>query len=851
MIPKTLKLSGFLSYQDEVEVDFSTISLACISGPNGAGKSSLLDAITWALFGQARKRDDSVINSQRDSAEVSFIFEYENNIYRVIRSKERDKGTLLEFQIGYDSMGWKTLTERTIRGTQEQIESTLRMDYETFVNASFFLQGKADQFTQQRAGERKKILGNILGLEVWEDYRKKAFELSRELQQEKSVIEGRRSEILAELDEEEERKKQQAELESLLAQAGKNRETQEALMEELRKNASILLEQQKMADTLKEQVERVEKQQAETGEKLKSRTSEKEKFTNILKTADDIRNAHQEYLAIKELLAKWDEVAVQFQELEQKRREPLTKIETEKAKLETEIAALQKQKAMVENTQENAKPLKEKAGKLSEEKIAIEQKLKEKEALEARQHELDAMAAELKAENQRLRKEMDELVERINQLKASEGADCPLCGQPLSPDEKSDLLAELQKEGEEKGTLFRKNKEVYTNTLTEQENNKQAIQSLASLETQLRSLNEQFAQKQSEIQYLENQIRSWEEEGQRRLSEIQEKLVNEAYGEEARKTLKLVDEELKSTGYDIQEHNRIRTSEKEKRSIEETVQELSTAETSIALLDREISELENQITTLNTESQKRKTEYNQVAEQLLKILEDSPDMEKAEHDLKESREQENTLRMRVGAAQQKVAVLGELRKRLEEINAQWEDLIQRISQYDMLERSFSKNGVPAMLIEQALPQIESRANDLLDRLSNGNMSLSFVTQQEYKTKRDGMRETLDITISDSLGQRDYEMFSGGEAFRINFSIRLALSEVLAQRAGARLQTLVIDEGFGSQDEMGRQRLIEAINMVKDDFKKILVITHIDSLKDAFPNRIEVSKNATGSTLLVV
>ncbi len=72
--------------------------------------------------------------------------------------------------------------------------------------------------------------------------------------------------------------------------------------------------------------------------------------------------------------------------------------------------------------------------------------------------------------------------------------------------------------------------------------------------------------------------------------------------------------------------------------------------------------------------------------------------------------------------------------------------------------------------------------------------------------------------------------------------------MLAQRAGARLQTLVIDEGFGSQDTEGRQRLIEAINLVKADFAKILVITHIDELKDAFPNRIEVEKTRTGSVL---
>ena len=113
-----------------------------------------------------------------------------------------------------------------------------------------------------------------------------------------------------------------------------------------------------------------------------------------------------------------------------------------------------------------------------------------------------------------------------------------------------------------------------------------------------------------------------------------------------------------------------------------------------------------------------------------------------------------------------------------------------------------------------------------------------------------MKETLDIIIRDNAGRREYEMFSGGEAFRINFAIRLALSRVLAQRSGARLQTLVIDEGFGSQDADGRQRLVEAINLVNPDFEKILVITHLEELKDAFPSRIEVTKTVTGSSVEV-
>lgn len=99
MIPLHLRLSGFLSYREPVEIDFTTFELACISGSNGAGKSSLLDAITWALYGKARKQDDSLIHTLAKSAEVSLIFTYEGNIYRIQRTKIRDKTGMLEFQI--------------------------------------------------------------------------------------------------------------------------------------------------------------------------------------------------------------------------------------------------------------------------------------------------------------------------------------------------------------------------------------------------------------------------------------------------------------------------------------------------------------------------------------------------------------------------------------------------------------------------------------------------------------------------------------------------------------------------------------------------------------------------------
>src|SRR3712207_3192221 len=124
-------------------------------------------------------------------------------------------------------------------------------------------------------------------------------------------------------------------------------------------------------------------------------------------------------------------------------------------------------------------------------------------------------------------------------------------------------------------------------------------------------------------------------------------------------------------------------------------------------------------------------------------------------------------------------------------------------------------------------------------MTDNQMHLAMETQRD--SKKGDTLETLDIRISDGLGTRDYALFSGGEAFRVNLAVRVALSKLLARRANANLKMLVIDEGFGTQDGRGRDRIVEAINAVAHDFQCVLVITHIQELKDLFPHQIEVSK----------
>jgi exonuclease SbcC len=204
---------------------------------------------------------------------------------------------------------------------------------------------------------------------------------------------------------------------------------------------------------------------------------------------------------------------------------------------------------------------------------------------------------------------------------------------------------------------------------------------------------------------------------------------------------------------------------------------------------------------------------------------------------------------RVGSAKQKLGNLVYQAKRRTEQETKLQQVREALGIYRDLQVAFGKKGVQALLIESAIPEIEDEANQLLSRMTDGRMNVRFETQREARSS-DSTIETLDIRIADEMGTRDYELYSGGEAFRINFAIRVAISKVLARRAGSRLQTLVLDEGFGTQDVQGRERLIEAINAIQTDFEKIIVITHIDELKEAFPVQIDVWKNAEGSHVAI-
>jgi len=697
MIPVKLSLSGFLSYREPVTLDFTGIDLACISGSNGAGKSSLLDAITWALFGQARKRDESIIHTACQKAEVTLDFLYENTLYRVHRTNQRGKSTTVDFfihdpQADKPSQKWKTLSERTLRDTDALIENTLRLDYDTFINASFFLQGKADQFATQRPADRKRILGSILGLDIWEKYREKAALERKEQESEVRAVDARLNEIMQELSEEKIRKQRLKELEDQLAVMSKNRIQQEKALQEVRKLEASLKERKNMLDTLGKQLDSAAVNRNRNEELLLDRQSELAEFEQKLAQAEIIEAAYQSWQKDRLALSELDQVAEKFQEVENRRRQPLMRIEAERARLLQEISNLEENLVKLEQQESGLKALQVQLETTEHEMQKFQAQIEQRMALEERMRELHQEQAEAKAENPRLNAEMKELKERIDKLQQTEGSQCPLCGQPLAEKERLALLVRLQIEGKERGDRYRAN-QALMNEFDERLNDlNQQMNDLNRIDEQLRAASRQHDQTKDRINQIKEMRKQWDEQYAPYLMDLKTRLKKESFLPQEHELLIKIDKESKSLGYDAAAHAKLRQVELEGRQFETAFNDLGKARAALVPLKREIENIKLQLDRQNEEVTQLRQAYDNAAAQLAADQALMPDLLAAEQSLMDARESENRLRYEVGGAQQKVAVLDVIRQRRKDLDQEREVLTRRIEQLKLLEKSFGKMG---------------------------------------------------------------------------------------------------------------------------------------------------------------
>jgi exonuclease SbcC len=267
-----------------------------------------------------------------------------------------------------------------------------------------------------------------------------------------------------------------------------------------------------------------------------------------------------------------------------------------------------------------------------------------------------------------------------------------------------------------------------------------------------------------------------------------------------------------------------------------------------------LPELEQQrhgLATLQTKQQQQCAHLKQqIAETEATLLPDVTDqIQQLETTLTQLQTQREQQMSQLGRLEQQLQQLDVLQQQADQQRQRLYNYQHQLKVHHELQQAFGKNGIQALMIENLLPQLEAETNQILGRLSAHQLHVQFVTQRAGQ--RSGSKkliDTLDILIADTQGTRAYETYSGGEAFRVNFAIRLALARLLAQRSGLALQMLIIDEGFGTQDQAGCDRLVAAINAIAPDFACILAVTHMPHFREAFQTRIDVTKTEAGSQI---
>jgi exonuclease SbcC len=190
-----------------------------------------------------------------------------------------------------------------------------------------------------------------------------------------------------------------------------------------------------------------------------------------------------------------------------------------------------------------------------------------------------------------------------------------------------------------------------------------------------------------------------------------------------------------------------------------------------------------------------------------------------------------------------------IRKAREDLAATMQELgavADRRWAYETLALAFGRDGIPTLIVENAVPQIEDEANRLLARWTDGEFTVRLDSLRALKTG--GIRETLDIHVADQTAERLLEALSGGERQCVDLALAIALSRLMAHRAGRRIETLILDEPFTALDASHRQRTIEVLHELTEEFPSLILVTHLADLADAFPSRIVVTKEGGSSRI---
>ncbi len=1002
MIPLQLTLKNFLSYR-EATLDFRGLHTACVCGPNGAGKSSLLEALTWVVWGQSRaESEDDVIHAGAKDVRVDFIFQNNQQTHRIIRTRNRGQSSSLEFQVNTPN-GFRSLTEKGIRATQQLILHHLKLDYDTFINSAYLRQGRADEFMLRRPNERKQILADLLKLDQYEGLAEQAKDLSRQFKGQAEQLEQSLQTIKQQLEQRDATREQQSLLETTLQQLQQEQETDQKQLQQLQtvqhqrstwqqqltfvrqqyqnltkdcdrlqqdiaateaqqRQLATLLSQneqitagyshyinlqqqeeiltakfqayqeaqqlhQQLQQQLTQQINEINLKIRQTQAQLEALRPQEQEIQDILSRSGEVTAACEQLNLARRRLSQLDNLQLQVSPLLQRRTSLQTQLDRAQARLSARLEELHSsfhqlnvQIATTPQLRQTVLQVEAEIGQL-EKKRVYQQRVQEK-GLERR-----SFRERLQENQRRYEKLLAELTQKIAMLQA-QNAVCPLCDRPLDEahshhviqkttaeqqevqeqfwvvreqlavserelqvlrkeySQLSQELAPYEKLLEQRGQLearLEATDEVYDRLYEISEEKKQLEKALnvgsyaEDLQEELRHLDVQLQQLNYNEQthaLARGEVDRWRwaeikqaklEEAQRRLSKIdaqkpqlqaqlhtlQTSLHSLQTNSELKQRIEALDQHMAQIGYNLEAHNTLRVSVRQAQSWQLRYQELMSAQQQYPQVCQRVESLTQTLQGRRSDQEAIEAQLDNIVKQLEHYPDATNDIQAIEYQIQQRRRQLDEQLSQLGRLQQRITQLESLQTQYDEQQKHFQAIQRQHRVYQELAQAFGKNGIQALMIENILPQLEAETNHILSRLTGNQLHVQIVTQRAGRRaskKTTKLIDTLDILIADASGTRPYETYSGGEAFRINFSIRLALARLLAQRAGTSLQMLIVDEGFGTQDSEGCDRLIAAINAIASDFSCILTVTHMPQFKEAFQTRIEVRKTERGSQL---
>ena len=448
MIPVSLRMRNFMPYRgDTPPLSFKSIHTACISGDNGAGKSSIIDAITWALWGKSRaESSDDLIHQGENETQVEFDFTSGGQLYRIIRKHARPKSKRASGPSSLDlftasDCGFVPISGDNKTQTQTIItRDILHMDYETFTNSAYLRQGHADEFTRKEPGKRKEVLANILGLSVYDEYEASAKEKAREAEQAKLLLSASISEHETELSQKPayEAELKQAEVSSTEIYASVSQK--ETGLKQLRSEVQALEGVRTQLSQLDAAIKRHNEDFRREEERLKQSTVHVVEYQKIMDDRTAIESGYQELQKVRNLHDEMNQQARQLSRLSEKKNQ------YEKAR---DLAQndLNTQHKLIEN---NIQQLDARAVKLPELKLEQQKLLPVQRALVSLEAEIESKRKDsldkkdelsrLVAGISRLKQDVTDIDEKLGLLSETVGgAHCPLCETDLG-NEKLELV---------------------------------------------------------------------------------------------------------------------------------------------------------------------------------------------------------------------------------------------------------------------------------------------------------------------------------------------------------------------------------------------------------------------------